>query len=97
VSFHRSFDGDGPLQPDADGPREVRKSERTSVVAVGTFACPACDAPVAPAGPLHPADGVACPYCAHTGRVRDFLSLDAPARPARVTVRVVERLRLARA
>jgi hypothetical protein len=61
-------------------------------MAVGTLACPACDAPVSPGDrPLGPADALACPYCRHTGRVRDFLSLGAPTRPARVVVRVVER------
>ena len=38
---------------------------------------------------------LACPVCRHGGRVRDFLSLAAPARPARVAVRVVPRLRAA--
>lgn len=68
---------------------EERRPGRTGTLAVGTFACPACDAPVAPEGALAPGDVVACPYCAETGHVRDFLSLDAPARPARVVVRVL--------
>ena len=32
---------------------------------------------------------LACPYCAHAGPLRAFLSLAAPSRPARVEVRVV--------
>jgi hypothetical protein len=37
---------------------------------------------------MAPADALDCPFCAHGGRVRDFLSLAAPTRPARVEVRV---------
>ena len=72
----------------------VRKERRTAVatrLGGGTLACPRCDAPVAIAGPVAPAHPLACPYCAHAGPVRDFLSLAAPARPARVQVVVVER------
>lgn len=58
-------------------------------MAAGTFACPACDAPVSPGGrPLRPMEPVACPYCGHAGAVRDFLSLATPTRPAHVEVRV---------
>jgi hypothetical protein len=67
---------------------EIRPA-RTTVLATGTLACPRCDAPVAPgARPLRPAEALACPYCDHGGPVRDFLSLGAPSRPARVVVRV---------
>jgi hypothetical protein len=38
---------------------------------------------------MSPADALACPFCAHGGAVRDFLSLSAPQRPARVEVRVL--------
>jgi hypothetical protein len=93
VSISRGIDGSEPLRPEpvggASGLHEERRSTRTSILAVGTLACPSCDAPVAPSGPLAPADPLACPFCASTGRVRDFLSLAAPARPARVVVRVV--------
>lgn len=68
---------------------QERRIARSSIVAVGTLACPSCDAPVAlgdarvtPADPLH------CPFCAHRGPARDFLSLRAPVRPARVAVRI---------
>jgi uncharacterized paraquat-inducible protein A len=77
-----------------DGPEAIRVEERirrADRVATGTFACPACDVPVAPAGRMSPAQRVACPYCGHSGAVRDFLSLAAPSRPARVAVRVVHR------
>ena len=40
-----------------------------------------------------PAEPLACPFCAHAGAVRDFLSLRAPTRPAHVEVRVVDRPR----
>ena len=90
----RSVDGSEPLRRPQPverlaGAREIRPDQRSWVRATGTFACPACDAPVVPAGPVAPADPAACPFCAHTGAVRDFLSLDVPARPARVEVRVV--------
>jgi hypothetical protein len=38
---------------------------------------------------MSPADPLGCPFCGHAGSVRDFLSLRAPSRPARVVVRVV--------
>jgi DNA-directed RNA polymerase subunit RPC12/RpoP len=71
------------------GTEEERRVVRTTRMASGTLACPRCDAPVALAGPAHPADGLRCPYCRHAGPLRDFLSLEAPTRPARVAVRVV--------
>ena len=99
VSLQRGMDPSEPVRAQPverlAGTREIRPDQRTFVLATGTFACPACDAPVSPAGPLAPSDAVACPYCAHGGFVRDFLSLDAPARPARVTVRVVRAVRVA--
>jgi len=92
VSIERGFDS-GPVRPDPvgrmAGTEEERRVSRSTRIATGTLACPRCDAPVAPAGPLAPADRIACPYCAHAAHVRDFLSLDAPTRPARVVVRVV--------
>ena len=94
MSLHRGIDGSEPLRPDpiarAAGPEEVRRDRRSWVLATGTLACPDCDAPVLPDGPLSPADSLACPYCGHGAAVRDFLSLAAPARPARVEVRIVE-------
>jgi hypothetical protein len=73
---------------------EERRAVRSSRLAGGTMACPACDAPVMPGpGPVSPADPLLCPYCAHAAAVRDFLSLTTPTRPARVDVRVVHRRR----
>ena len=74
--------------PSAAGPREYRYRARSNLVAAGTLACPSCDAPVAPARPLSPVERVACPFCAHAGAVREFLSLEPPTRPARVVVRI---------
>ncbi len=65
---------------------------RSGHLATGTLACPLCDAPVALAGAFAgPTDPLGCPYCDHSGAVRDFLSLAAPSRPARVAVRVILR------
>jgi hypothetical protein len=75
---------------DRDGiQHEELRQGHAGLLAVGTLACPRCDAPVAPGErPLTPAERIACPYCGHAGAVRDFLSLAAPARPARVEVRL---------
>jgi hypothetical protein len=63
---------------------------RSGHLATGTLACPTCDAPVALAAAFAgPADSLGCPYCDHSAAVRDFLSLEAPSRPARVAVRIV--------
>jgi hypothetical protein len=67
---------------------EERRRDAPGVLAVGTLACPRCDVPVSPDRPLRPADALRCPLCDHAGRVRDFLSLAQPARPARVEVTV---------
>jgi len=72
------------------GPEEIRRSARSTTIAVGSLACPRCDAPVSPAGArLGPASPLACPFCGHDGRVRDFLTLGAPTRAAHVVIRVV--------
>ena len=73
------------------GVQEHFRVAKRTVLAHGTLACPHCDAPVAPDGAVTPAQPMACPYCSHAGAVRDFLSLDAPTRPAHVTLRVVPR------
>lgn len=92
MAFHRSIDGSEPLRPEpigrVGGAHEERRSE-TRHLADGTLACPACDAPVSPGERvLSPSSALACPYCSHRGVVRDFLSLEAPTRPAHVVVRV---------
>jgi hypothetical protein len=95
VSFQRGIDGGEPVRPDPVGgtaeTHDYRRRVNTGHLGTGTLACPRCDAPVAPAAPLAPADPLRCPYCRHGGPVRDFLSLAAPTRPARVAVRVVQR------
>ena len=85
---------DMPERSEPDEPvvgyEELRRTTRWGTLAVGTLACNRCDAPVALAGEaVSPADPLSCPFCLHEGRVRDFLSLGEPTRPARVTVRVV--------
>ncbi len=78
-----------------DGPLAAERAHdlvaRAGHLATGTLACPRCDAPVALAGRATPRDRIGCPYCEHSAHVRDFLSLAAPTRPARVTLRVVPR------
>ena len=94
MSFQRGIDGSEPLRPEPitryAGPQEERRVTR-GVLGVGTLACPSCDAPVAPDGPLTPSDPLACPFCLRAGAVREFLSLSGPPRPARVEVRIVDR------
>src|SRR5436305_10045329 len=93
MSFHRAMGGSEPARPDPvgrlAGTLEERRVTRSARLATGTVACPRCDAPVLPAGVVSPADALACPFCGHAAAVRDFLSLAAPPRPARVEVRVV--------
>jgi hypothetical protein len=90
------MDPSDPLRPEPvtrlSGNQSERRIARTSHLATGTLACPHCDAPVA-LGPfaVTPATPLSCPYCEHGAPLRDFLSLAAPARPARVAVRVVDR------
>jgi hypothetical protein len=71
---------------------EERRSTRSTRLGIGTLACGSCDAPVALAGPLSPGDELTCPFCRHSAPARGFLSLALPTRPARVVVRVVERV-----
>ena len=71
---------------------ERRRAIRSGQIATGTLACPRCDAPVATGPePLSISAALACPFCAHGGPVREFLSLRTPTRPARVVVRVAFR------
>lgn len=89
MAFHRRIDRE-PIGT-TGGTEELRPARNTTELATATMACPECDAPVMPAGPVHPADLAMCPFCGTTGAVRDFLTLEDPARPARVVVRVVLR------
>ena len=89
MSLRRAMDGREPIRADVAGRYEHRRA-RSGRVATGTLACPHCDAPVFP-GPTARSitSALACPFCGHSGAVRDFLSLAPPSRPARVEVRVV--------
>ena len=95
MAFQRGIDGSEPVSPDGarrtPGPLEIRRTDAPQHLGFGTLACPACDAPVAPAGVMSPSDALACGFCGHAGAVHDFLSLAQPSRPARVAVRVVAR------
>jgi hypothetical protein len=89
VIFEPRINGPEPLRRPG-GRLEERRIATTSLLAVGTLACPSCDAPIAPPpGPHAPGDPLGCGFCDHAGVVRDFLSLAPPTRPTRVDVRVV--------
>jgi hypothetical protein len=94
MAIQRGIDGADPVRPDSEG-RIVHQEWRiaqTGIVAVGTLACPQCDAPVALAEErVSPPDPLSCPFCAHHAPAREFLSLKTPTRPARVVVRVTVR------
>ncbi len=98
VSIQRGIDGSDPARPQPiearAGAYEYRHASRAWRLGPATLACPRCDAPVSLGGrsvkltvQLH------CPYCRHTAPLRDFLSLAAPARPARVEIRMIPRVR----
>jgi hypothetical protein len=93
VALQRWFEGSGPVRPSAAGSTGAEheyRPARSSRLASGTLACPACDGPVAAGpSPLAPMDRLTCPLCSTTGVVRDFLSVASPSRPARVVVSVV--------
>ncbi len=93
MALHRGIDGSDPLPPEPAGPahRELRINQRTHV-ATGTLACPECDAPAVPVGPMSPAEPLSCAYCDHHAPLRGFLSLEPPTRPTRVVVRIAARL-----
>ena len=90
--FERRSDAAGPLRPEPiTRLEEDRRLGRAWRLGTGTLACPRCDAPVVPDGPASPATLLECPYCEHTGALREFLTLGEPARPTRVAIRVVPR------
>jgi hypothetical protein len=79
---------------------QERRLASTTVLGLGTLACPQCDAPVSIGPePLSPRVALTCPFCAHHAPLRGFLSLTPPTRPTRVVVRVSApaRLRISRA
>ena len=89
MAFERYSDGAEPIRGERIGRLHEEHQRRTRVMAVGSLACPRCDAPVAPGTrALAPSEPLMCPYCLHDAAVRDFLSLAAPARPAVVEVRI---------
>ena len=90
-----SFLSGGSWTSDPRGPREEsrlieeRRASRTDRLAEATIACRRCDAPVAVGpGRRSVADDLSCPFCGHTGPIRDFLSLRLPTRPTRVVLRI---------
>jgi hypothetical protein len=91
VSFSRGLDSSphsitGPRARIAFVHEEERRA-RSGRLGTGTLACRRCDAPVAPgAVPLSLTDRLVCPFCRYRAPVRDFLSLAAPVRPARVAI-----------
>jgi len=96
VGLHRGIDDSEPIRPIGDEvSHEEHRAARTGIVAVGTLACPSCDAPVALYGRISPPDPLACPFCDHFGAAREFLSLEPPVRPTRVAVRITAQHRSA--
>jgi hypothetical protein len=99
VALHRSIDGSEPVRPDSEG-RVVHEELRIAsqgIVAVGTLACPSCDAPIALGDSrVSPSEPLGCPFCDHGAPARDFLSLAQPTRPTRVVVRITSPERDAR-
>lgn len=92
MALQRGIDGSDPVrvQPISAraGAHEDRDATLSFRVASGTLACPGCDAPVALGGrAVSLAEDLDCPFCWHSAPLRQFLSLAAPSRPARVEVR----------
>jgi len=101
MAIGRGIDGSDPAraQPIAARAdwREERHAARPWRLGPATLACPRCDAPVALGGrAVKFSEQLDCPFCRHTAALRDFLSLALPARPARVEIRMVPRVRAAR-
>lgn len=101
MTLHRGLDGAEPIraQPIASrtGAREIGEASSSLRVARGTLSCPRCDAPIGLGGrAVTFAERLDCPFCRHTGALRDFLSLATPTRAARVEVRARPRSRGAR-
>jgi hypothetical protein len=68
---------------------QERRATRTDRLAEATIACRRCDAPVAVGPePRSLTDQLSCPFCGHSGPIRDFLSLGLPTRPTRVVLRI---------
>jgi hypothetical protein len=52
--------------------RELRRA-----IGHGSFACPACDLPLLPAGAVSISASIECPFCAERAPARSFLRLGA--------------------
>jgi hypothetical protein len=93
MGLQRGIDGSEPVRSGPVGRLGRVASDprvgNVGTLGTGTLACPDCDAPVAIAGPRRPHDALSCSFCGHGGALREFLSLAAPSRPARVEIRVV--------
>lgn len=91
MGIDRAFSNSEPAGRRARA-EDLRRDTHVGVMGIGTLACPRCDAPIAPGpGRMVPTDLVSCPICSHGSPARDFLTLAAPSRPARVVVRLVRR------
>ena len=90
MGLQRGIDDSEPIRPIGDEvSHEEHRVARTGIVALGTLACPWCDAPIALGeSRVSPRDPLMCPFCAHGAPARDFLSLEPPVRPMRVAVRI---------
>jgi hypothetical protein len=93
MGLHRGIDGSEPVRPHPVGliaGAADQRVARVGTLGTGTLACPGCDAPVALGRDRkRPHEALSCPFCGRAGAVRDFLSLAAPTRPARVEIRLV--------
>jgi len=93
MSFGREA-GRSPGGADREGrPSPMHVALRPAVapgrLGTGTLACERCDAPVSLGGRTAVlTDALCCPFCGHRAPARDFLSLAAPTRPARVAIHV---------
>ncbi len=101
MAFARGIDGSDPARPQPvsarSGAYEPREASRRWRLGPATLACPACDAPVSLGGrAVKLTVRLDCPFCRHAAPLRDFLSLASPARPARVAVRMIPRVRAGR-
>jgi hypothetical protein len=101
VSIQRGIDGSEPARPQPieaqAAAHEYRHAARPWRLGPATLACPTCDAPVSLGGrSVRLTVALDCPFCRHRAPLRDFLSLAAPARPARVEIRMIPRLRASR-
>jgi len=88
MAFDRFREGAEPVRGERVGRLHEEHQRRAGVFAIGSLACPRCDAPVSLGRALTPAEPLMCPFCFHDAAVKDFLSLATPARPAVVEVRV---------